>query len=219
MRKNIHKAILLFICIFLIAIFIRIFIGETCRVSNSSMEPTIMEGDWLWIDKVSYGAVLPVRWSDIPLVNIFTWIPSLREKDMDTNWGYHRSTGLKMPEKNDLIIFKSPENEEVLLVKRIAKRLSKGIDLAITPNNFADYKEIIIRENNTADMQNNTILINGMPTKTYQVQNNYYYILGDNQEISRDSRYFGYICEKDIVGKVNRVLFSPENRKYFFQIF
>jgi len=38
------------------------------------------------------------------------------KKDMETNWGYHCSAGLKMPQENDLIVFKNPENKEGLLV-------------------------------------------------------------------------------------------------------
>ncbi|RNC63770.1 signal peptidase I [Proteiniphilum sp. X52] len=217
MRRVIHKFVHLFLSIFFIAILIRTFIGEPCRISSGSMEPTVMAGDWLWIDKVSYGAILPARWSDIPLVNIFTWIPSLREKDMETNWGYHRLKGLRMPQENDLIIFKSPENKEVLLVKRISQILQKGTDLIINPDNFIDYKEIIIRENNTVELQNNSISINGKPMTIYRVQNNYYFVLGDNPQISRDSRFFGYVNEKEIIGKVNRIIFSQEKWKKSFR--
>lgn len=122
-----------------------------------------------------------------------------------------------MPQENDLIIFKSPENKEVLLVKRISQILQKGTDLIINPDNFIDYKEIIIRENNTVELQNNSISINGKPMTIYRVQNNYYFVLGDNPQISRDSRFFGYVNEKEIIGKVNRIIFSQEKWKKSFR--
>lgn len=50
-----------FLLLIVSSIFIRIFIGEPTKVSSSSMEPTIKSGDWLWISKVDYGAILPRR--------------------------------------------------------------------------------------------------------------------------------------------------------------
>ena len=62
-----------------LCVFVRTFCGEICVVPSSSMEPTILVGDWLWIDKLTYGARLPARWSDIPLINVFTWNMTLRQ--------------------------------------------------------------------------------------------------------------------------------------------
>lgn len=57
----------------ILCVSIRIVFGEICTVPSPSMEPTILVGDWLWIDKLTYGAHLPERWSDIPILNVFTW--------------------------------------------------------------------------------------------------------------------------------------------------
>ena len=54
--------LLVFICV-----FIRIVIGEPCVVPSGSMEPTLLCGDRLWINKLAYGGRLPKRWADIPL--------------------------------------------------------------------------------------------------------------------------------------------------------
>ena len=75
--KRISVIGLLFI---ILCVFFRVFGGEICLVPSSSMEPAILIGDWLWIDKLTYGARLPVRWSDIPLINVFTWNRTLRKK-------------------------------------------------------------------------------------------------------------------------------------------
>lgn len=214
--RQIKKLLFLFLFIILLSIFIRMFIGEPCHISSASMEPTIKAGDWLWIDKVSYGAVLPVHWADIPLLNIFTWIRSLQEKDMEINWGYRRLKGFKTPQVNDIIVFKNPENKEILLVKRIIEVLPKGIRLIIDSTNFKNYEKIITEEGNSIDLYQDSIFINGQLNDTYQLKNNYYFLLGDNSAISRDSRFFGYVCEKDIIGKVNSVLFSTEKGQYRF---
>ena len=56
--KRISVIGLLFI---ILCVFFRVFGGEICLVPSSSMEPAILIGDWLWIDKLTYGARLPVR--------------------------------------------------------------------------------------------------------------------------------------------------------------
>ena len=56
-------------------------IGEPCTVPSGSMEPTLLCGDRLWINKLAYGGRFPSRWADIPLLNVFTWIRPLRLAD------------------------------------------------------------------------------------------------------------------------------------------
>ena len=113
--------------IVLVFILFRIFVGETCVVPSPSMEPTIMTGDVLWINKVTYGSRLPQRWADIPIINIFTWIKPLRIADEKNDWGYLRFVGMKKPLVGDLVVFNSPEDNNTLLVKRITKIHSEKI--------------------------------------------------------------------------------------------
>ena len=68
--------LLVFVCV-----FIRIAVGKPCVVPSGSMEPTLLCGDRLWINKLAYGGRLPKRWADIPLLNVFTWIRPLRIAD------------------------------------------------------------------------------------------------------------------------------------------
>jgi signal peptidase I len=160
MIRRIKKIFLFFTVIILLAIVIRIGIGEPCKVPSASMEPAIRTNEWLWIDKLSYGGRLPERWADIPLINAFTHIASWREADAKRNWAYRRLPGFKKPKTGDIVVFNNPENTETLLVKRVAK----------------------------IEERNNQF---------------YYYMLGDNAEISRDSRFFGWVTERLIVGKIN----------------
>ena len=117
--KRTKKLTLFIIIIITLAVFIRMVLGEPCKVPSGSMEPTIHTGQWLWIDKLTYGGRLPNRWADIPLINVFTHIASLRNADAKNNWGYHRLPGFSKPKVEDIVVFNSPENEKLLLVKRI----------------------------------------------------------------------------------------------------
>jgi signal peptidase I len=125
------------------------------------MEPTIRPGQWLWIDKLSYGGRLPERWADIPLLNVFTHVRSWRESDAKRNWGYHRLPGFKKPKTGDIVVFNSPENEELLLVKRVT--------------------EIRLEDGKSS-----------------------YFMMGDNRDNSYDSRIYGWVPERLIIGKIHK---------------
>ena len=71
--------------ILMVIIFLRMIVGEICNVPSASMYSTIITGDRMWIDKTTYGARLPRRFWDIPLVNVFTWIKPIREADAEVD--------------------------------------------------------------------------------------------------------------------------------------
>lgn len=115
-----HKGGFILLAIILLVIAFRIFIGEIAMVPTASMEPTIPAGSHILIYKASYGARLPQRFADIPLLNIFTWIPSLRERDSRRDWGFHRAYPHASPNRGDIVVFLRKQEEETLIVKRIA---------------------------------------------------------------------------------------------------
>jgi len=102
-------------------VVIRLLCGEPCYIPSESMEPTLCTGDWVWVDKASYGALLPERFADIPLLNVFTWISPLRKMDEKNNWRWGRMSGWREPQENDIVVFRSPENRNRLLVKRVVR--------------------------------------------------------------------------------------------------
>ena len=201
-------AVILFI---LFCLFIRIAVGELGIVPSGSMEPTLLCGDRVWIDKITYGARFPARWADIPVINVFTWIRPLREMDRNTHWKYRRLPGMGYPGVGDIVVFNSPENMDQLLVKRITRIKKENDTLHIRRENYLFLRKLIAEEGNDVRMRNRAVYINGICDSIYRLKRTYYYVEGDNSADSRDSRNFGYIPETLIVGKFNYVLFSVNN--------
>lgn len=201
------------ICVFLsLIIGFRLFIGEICVVNTHSMTPTILPTEVLFYNKLSYGAILPKRWGDIPVINFFTWFTKPYDKDRKNNWGYHRLYGLKKPRTGDIIVFFSPENEKHMLIKRIRHILYKGTTIPFNKENHNLIKEIAIKDGHQIECDHMTFFIDDKPINAYTVEQNYYYVLGDNKMNSWDSKNFGYIKEENIVGHVCLRVLSFSNK-------
>lgn len=156
------KYISLLGCIILVAISIRIFLGQPCYIPSASMENTLWEGDYVWLNKAAYGAILPKRFADIPIFNVFTWIKPLRELDARIDWGTSRMPEWHKPRRFDIAVFYSQEMPGVLLVKRMIGLpgdtvcLKQG-DLYINNKQVKQPKNVIkIRNGNPVKFPENT---------------------------------------------------------------
>ena len=201
-----------------LVVILRVFVGEVCTVPSASMRPSIIIGDRLWIDKTTYGARLPKRFADIPLINVFTWIKPLRLADEKNNWGYRRMKGRRMPRLGDLAVFESPEFPHPLLVKRIVSRYRTGDTVVIHADNYDELYHIVAYEGKESFVRGDTVFIDGVPDSTCVVSQSYYNMLGDNRNNSHDSRMFGYVPYSSVVGRMSFIFFSINTDKMFIDM-
>jgi len=79
----------------------------------------------------------------------------------------------------------------------------KSVTVMLNPRNIALYDRIInIYENHSLIYNLNSVKINDVEVDKYLFQKDYYFVLNDNRDTKKDSRYYGFIPEDYIVGKV-----------------
>lgn len=199
----------LFPIIFLV-LGLRSFVAEPFRIPSSSMMPTLLVGDFILVNKFTYGLRLPVANTKVlPLgqpargdVVVFRY-PGVGPQDSKAGTDYiKRVVGLP----GDRIAFK----DQVLYVndQAVAKRetgvyIGRGQGRTMTG---ASQFEVSLP--GAGDMPGRTHLSleigrYGDPRAENQwvVPEGHFFVMGDNRDQSEDSRYWGFVPEQSLVGK------------------
>lgn len=93
---------------------------------------------------------------------------------------------------------------------------AKNQTIALNTDNLPLYERIInVYEDNTLEVKDSNIFINGERTDSYTFQMDYYFMMGDNRHSSWDSRSWGCVPENHVVGKPKFVWLSTNNEKRF----
>ena len=157
----------------ILALIIRTFVVQAFKIPSGSMIPTFEVGDRIFVNKFIYGA-------KVPFINFK--FPPLRE-----------------PRRGDIIVFVSTENPKKDFVKRL---IAVGGDtVAIRDGKiYIDAKCVSDPPSLRAVYYYNDGKYGkeGFPVKVPKGQ---YYVLGDNSASSRDSRYWGFVPKKNLIGK------------------
>ncbi len=166
----------------LLAIFVRTLFFEPYKIPTTSMVPTLIPGDKIFVSKVHYGPRIPF-----------------------VGWRIKGFTAIK---RGDIVVFIAPPDRSKCYVKRAI-----GIP------------------GDKVSIMDGKIFINDQPVKDPKISKNYYYdfgdyfksnksiivpkgsyfMLGDNSAFSKDSRYWGFVSQKDIIGK-SLFIWWPLNR-------
>ncbi|MBN1637424.1 MAG: signal peptidase I [Ignavibacteriales bacterium] len=98
---------------------------------------------------------------------------------------------------------------------------AEGSIFEINANNIEQWKIIINREfdKQVVSVLNNEVFIDGKKSSTYKVNNDYYFLMGDNRDECKDSRYFGFVKRDDIIGKPFMIFWSWDSEIPFSDIF
>jgi signal peptidase I len=190
-----------FFPVLLLVLVLRSFLFEPFRIPSGSMMPTLLEGDFIFVNKFAYGLRLPV----------------LNSKFVD----------LGEPERGDVVVFRLPSDESVNYIKRVVglpgdvveydDRLKQvtvngepipievigeypdefGVDLAIEVLGDAEHEVLLTRNSRSKG---------GL----YPVPEGFYFVMGDNRDNSKESRYEGveFIPEGNLVGRAERIWMS-----------
>jgi signal peptidase I len=187
--------------IIVFAVFIVTFIVQPFRIPSGSMEPTLRVGDFLLVDKQSYG---PAGVLDRLL------LPPARVS------------------RGDLVVFRYPVNPGLHLVKRVVGmpgdriRMRGGLVLVngrvleepyafyspSRPNGFRDDFPSLLEADPNVNLRWWIRLRGSMKDGQVTVPANQYFVLGDNRNDSEDSRYWGFVPRSAIVGRPLLVYFT-----------
>ena len=194
--------------------FVRSFLYEPFKIPSGSMEPTLIAGDFILVNKFAYGIRLPV----------------LNKKVIEVN----------QPKRGDVMVFRYPEDPLTDYIKRVVgvpgdkivyknKRLTvNGQKLSYSPLpdylDEADDVSLAYRKQlmeNLTGVQHRILNFAESPTDVRfpsdfpqrelcaydaegfacSVPAGHYFMMGDNRDNSKDSRYWGFVPDENIVGK------------------
>ena len=200
----------------IIAVLIRSFLFQPFYIPSSSMEPTLLVGDRIFVSKYTYGYSK----------HSFPFSPNISNERFFS----------KLPKRGDLVVFKTPADNRTDYIKRLIGMPGDTIQF-IQGEIFINNKKIlreqieskkIIRCGNFLLETNIYIetLPNGLKhiaaykkkgslqnSKIFTVPANHYFLLGDNRDCSKDSRYLdsvGYVNNLNLVGKAKIIFFSND---------
>lgn len=96
---------------------------------------------------------------------------------------------------------------------------AKGKSINLNLSNLDIYRNIIeVYENNKLEIKDKKIFINDSLATKYTFKKDYYFMLDDNRDNGKDSRYWGFVPESYVIGKASFVLFSigSNNKEKYF---
>nr|VFK79199.1 MAG: signal peptidase I . Serine peptidase. MEROPS family S26A [Candidatus Kentron sp. SD] len=193
-----------FFPVFLIVLVLRSFLVEPFRIPSGSMLPTLEVGDFILVNKYTFGIRLPV----------------FNKKIID----------LGEPKRGDVIVFRYPVDGSTPYIKRVVGLPGDRIDYrndTLYINRKPVAREFVdtyktggpSRKMNGAERYfehlaetDHHILIQPSsmdvflgepyyPHASFQVPEGHYFVMGDNRDNSRDSRYWGAVPDENLIGK------------------
>lgn len=166
----------------ILALFIRSFVVQAFKIPSGSMLPTLQIGDHLLVNKFIYGVKLPMTGTML--------IP----------W--------KSPARDDIVVFRFPRDRSVDYIKRVVGVAGDTIEI----KNKQVYINGKAVKNPHAHYTDSRILkASAGPRDNYgpvRVPEGKIFVMGDNRDNSYDSRFWGFVDLKDVLGKALIIYWS-----------
>ena len=209
------------ILVILVIIFsFRSVFFEPFRIPSGSMIPTLMIGDFILVNKFSYGFKVP--FSDLSL------------ETFNINWNPIYLFNKQDPRRGDVIVFKYPRNPSVNYIKRVvgipgdtieiknkavyingkpykrkllpSKKFMDDMDEQFKQRNFSFYQIMTGKQLHVIQEDNDNFYNTDHSSRI--IPKGKFFVMGDNRDISSDSRTWDYVPRKYIKGKALAVWFS-----------
>lgn len=172
------EVVKIFVLAFIIIVPIRVFLFQPFFVQGASMEPNFEDGEYLIINELGY------KKTDIGISNahFFSVDPF---KDL---------------KRGDIIVFRYPKNPKQFFIKRTIGLPGEKIEIkdGIIRIYNSEYPDGFVLDE--SDYINSDIKTSGNISS--QMEDNQYFVMGDNRSASHDSRSWGPLNKGNVIGKV-----------------
>lgn len=185
--------------------FLRALLVEAFRIPSGSMENTLLIGDFLFVNKALYGAEVPI---------VHRRLPAFRE-----------------PQRADIVIFESPIEPGVNVVKRLVGMPGDTLFMennSLHVNGQPVAEPYVILTDPVSDPEDPRMrdwqvkYLVGRDRRSYRptlknwgplvVPSDSFLVMGDNRDNSYDSRYWGFLGRDRISGRPLLIYYSFDRR-------
>ncbi|MBR3831609.1 MAG: signal peptidase I [Muribaculaceae bacterium] len=176
--------------------FVFAFVGQNYQIPTSSLEKTLLTGDYLWVNKMVYGPRVPMTPVHFPLVH--NTLPFINTKSyLDSpSLEYRRLKGLRNVELGDIVVFNFPAGDTVPLMVQNPDyyTLVKMVGREQIKNNPKQFGEIVYRP---VDRRENYVKrCVGLPGQKFQIKNGVIYIDGKAQKQPENVQFNYFVQTK-----------------------
>jgi len=182
-RENIEAIVIAVV----LALFIRTFIVQAFKIPSGSMQPTLLIGDHILVNKFLYGIGIP--FTDIKLLDI------------------------KKPKQGDVIVFIYPQDESKDYIKRVIGVPGDTINI-INKKIFLNgkpYQDDFGVHDDPITVPRGQFSSNRDNFGPVTVPPNSLFVMGDNRDHSSDSRFWGFVEINKVRGKAFIIYWSWES--------